>query len=109
MKGPVIGRLRLDNPLVMAPMAGITDLPFRRIVRSFGAALCFTEMISANGLVRAKERTLRYLASGPDDKPLGVQLFGADPAVLAAAAAAVEAYGADLVDVNMGCPVKKVV
>lgn len=71
--------------------------------------LAFTEMISANGLVRRTDKSYRFLESSLKDKPLGVQIFGSDPAVLAEAAQIVSDYGADLVDINMGCPVKKVV
>jgi tRNA-dihydrouridine synthase B len=104
-----IGNLVLQNNVFLAPMAGITNLPFRRIVRKFGCGLAFTEMISANGLVREAKKSFRYLDSSPDDKPLGVQIFGADATVLVEAARIVEAQGADLLDINMGCPVKKVV
>lgn len=105
-----IGGLSLKNSVFLAPMAGITNLPFRIIVRRFGCGLAFTEMISANGLVRGMEKTRRYLDSSDEDRPLGVQIFGQDPAVLAEAARMVtESGGADLLDINMGCPVKKVV
>jgi tRNA-dihydrouridine synthase B len=103
-----IGSLQLKNNIFFAPMAGISDLPFRTVVRSFGCALAFTEMISATGLIRESGKTLRYLASSPEDRPLGVQLFGNDPETLAAAARIARDCGADLLDVNMGCPVKKV-
>ncbi len=105
-----IGPLVLDNPFVVAPMAGVSDLPFRLLCRREGAALAFTEMVSAKGLLRGGKGTQRYLASLPEERPLGVQLFGNDPAELGEAAARLEGEGlADLVDVNMGCPVKKVV
>ena len=104
-----IGTLSLKNNMVLAPLAGITNLPFRLINRSFGVGLTFTEMISANGLVRGMKKTLRYLEFHPDDRPLGAQIFGSDPAVLADAAKIMTDLGVDLVDVNMGCPVKKVV
>ncbi len=104
-----IGRLRLKNAICLAPMAGITDLPFRTIVREFGCGLAFTEMVSANGLVRGMGKTCRYLDSSPSDRPLGVQLFGSDPEILAEAVRMTVDRGADLVDMNMGCPVKKVV
>ena len=103
-----IGRLQLKNNVLLAPMAGITDLPFRTIVRSFGCGLAFTEMVSASGLIRGAEKTFRYLASSPADQPLGVQLFGCDPDAMAKAAKVAVERGADLLDVNMGCPVKKV-
>ena len=104
-----IGRLRLKNNVFLAPMAGITDLPFRTIVREFGCGLAFTEMVSASGLVRGMGKTCRYLDSSPADRPLGVQLFGSDPETLAEAARIAAERGADLLDMNMGCPVKKVV
>jgi tRNA-dihydrouridine synthase B len=105
----IIGRLHLKNCVILAPMAGITDLPFRTIVREFGCSLAFTEMVSANGLLRGKGKTCRYVDSSPDDRPLGVQLFGSDPATLSEAARIAAEKGADLIDINMGCPVKKVV
>jgi tRNA-dihydrouridine synthase B len=104
----VIGGLSLINKVILAPMAGITSLPFRSLARKFGCSLAFTEMISANGLVRGTKRSFRYLDSATDDKPLGVQIFGSDPATLAAAAEIAMNLGADLLDVNMGCPVRKV-
>lgn len=90
-------------------MAGITNLPFRTIAREFGCGLAFTEMISATGLVRNTKRSYRYLLSSPDDKPLGVQIFGADPEILSEAVQMAAGSGADLIDINMGCPVRKVV
>ncbi|MBU1150758.1 MAG: tRNA dihydrouridine synthase DusB [Proteobacteria bacterium] len=104
-----IGRLVLKNNVFLSPMAGITDLPFRRIVREFGCGLAFTEMVSANGLLRGMGKTCRYLDSSAADRPLGVQLFGSDPETLAEAAKIAAEMGADLLDMNMGCPVKKVV
>ena len=104
-----VGPLELDRRLFMAPMAGITTAPFRRSVRRWGAGLVFTEMISAYGVHYENRRTLDYLACGEDDHPIGFQLFGADADVLAGAAARCVAAGADLVDLNMACPVRKVV
>ncbi len=104
-----IGSLELDGPLIMAPMAGITNLPFRIIARKCGASLVVTEMVSAKGLVLRQRRTLELLASDPAERPLAVQLFGSDPAVMADAAAIASENGADLIDINMGCPVRKVV
>lgn len=103
-----IGTLPLASPLILAPMAGITSLPFRRIMRKCGAALVFTEMVSANGLIRDGRKTMELLRSCAEEKPLSIQLFGDDPQVLAAAAQLVGEQ-ADLLDINMGCPVKKVV
>lgn len=103
-----IGCLLLPHNILLAPLAGITNLPFRLICRRQGAALAFTEMVSVNGMVREGEKTRALLASNPEDRPLGVQLFGDDPRTLAQAAAMV-ADQADLLDINMGCPVRKVV
>jgi len=104
-----IGSLTLKNRLIMAPLAGITNLPFRLILKQMGAALVFTEMISAEGLVRGQQRTLGYLKSDPDEKPLAIQIFGSQPDTMAKAAEIVIEAGADIVDINLGCPVKKVV
>lgn len=103
-----IGTLRLDNPVILAPMAGITDLPYRLIMKRFGAALVFTEMISANGLFYNGAATAELLSSDPAERPLGIQLFGDDPQRLAEAARRVEEHG-ELIDLNCGCPVRKVV
>jgi tRNA-dihydrouridine synthase B len=108
--GPVIGGLRLDAPLVLAPMAGVTDSPFRRMCRRMGAGLVFTEMVSADGIVRGNRRTLEYLSFHPEERPVGVQLFGSDPRVLAEAASHVEKRcSPEFIDLNCGCPVRKVV
>lgn len=109
MKKLKLGSLSLQNSFCMAPMAGITDLAFRLTVRPFGCALCLTEMVSADGLVRGMEKSLVYLRSSPLDRPLGVQIFGSEPSTLAGAAKIAADRGADLVDINMGCPVKNVV
>ena len=104
-----IGNLVLKNNVSLAPMAGITNLPFRTLLKDFGCSLTFTEMISANGLIRNSARSLEYLASSAADKPLSVQLFGSDPLILAEAAKIVAGQGADLIDLNMGCPARKIV
>jgi len=103
-----IGPLELDRRLFMAPMAGISTPAFRRSVRRFGAGLVYTEMISAYGVHYGNRRTLGYLACGEEQHPVGFQLFGADADVLADAAARCARAGADLVDLNMACPVRKV-
>jgi nifR3 family TIM-barrel protein len=103
-----IGSLQLANNLILAPMAGITNLPVRILARENGAALAFTEMVSVNGLVREGKKTFALLSRLPADTPLGIQLFGDDPDLLAEGARLVEGYG-ELLDINMGCPVKKVV
>ena len=98
-----------QNKTVLAPLAGITNLPFRLIARRFGCDMCFTEMISANGLIRESAKTIEYLKTCPEDQPLGVQLFGADPVILTQAAVIVSNYNPAMIDINMGCPVKKVI
>ena len=94
---------------LLAPLAGISNLPFRLIARAQGCALAYTEMISSNGLVRKTEKTYEYLKTSAEDRPLGVQIFGADPEIMAEAARIVADSGVDLIDINMGCPVKKVI
>jgi nifR3 family TIM-barrel protein len=101
-----LGTLKLDCSLFLAPMAGITDYPFRRIMRKFGCGLAFTEMMSAEGLVR-KEGS--FLGIGKDEHPISVQIFGSCPEVVPEAAGMAEAMGADGVDINMGCPAEQVV
>ena len=103
-----IGSLELADKLLLAPMAGITNLPVRLLARRQGAALCYTEMVSVNGLVRDGAKSFALMKSSPEDRPLAVQLFGDDPEVLARGAELSAGY-ADLIDINMGCPVKKVV
>jgi len=103
-----IASLQLTSNLILAPMAGITNLPMRILARECGASLAFTEMISVNGLIRDGKTTFELLKSSPDDRPLGIQLFGDDPDLLAEGARLSEPYG-DLIDINMGCPVRKVV
>lgn len=95
--------------ILLAPLAGITNLPFRMIAREFGCDLCLTEMVSANGLVRGSETTAGYLKTIPADRPLGVQIFGSDPQVMARAAVLVSKHKPDFIDINMGCPIRKVV
>ncbi|MEW6776505.1 MAG: tRNA dihydrouridine synthase DusB [Bdellovibrionota bacterium] len=103
------GRFELENPLALAPMCGVTDLPMRRLARRHGAALCFTQMISADGLLQGSEKTEELLATDPGDRVLGVQIFGGRPEFLAEAARRIcGEWGAEWIDLNMGCPVKKV-
>jgi len=104
-----IGDLELGQGLILAPMAGITDLSFRRIAKSFSVDLVTSEMVSAEGLARKQASTKSLLRSHQEERPLAVQLFGADPSVVAEAARIVEAEGADIIDLNMGCPVAKIV
>ena len=104
-----IGEIKLDAPLVLAPMAGITDLPFRVICRRLGCGMTVSEMVSAKGLLYKNVKTTEMLRIDADERPTAIQLFGSVPAELAEAAKMVEASGADIIDFNMGCPVPKIV
>lgn len=103
-----IGSVKLDHITVLAPLAGISNLPFRRIVKDAGCGLVCTEMVSANGLVYGSAKTRQLLQSCPEEKPLSVQIFGSDPVKMADAAKIVEESGADIIDINFGCAVKKI-
>jgi nifR3 family TIM-barrel protein len=106
----IIRDLPIRPATILAPMAGVTDTVFRRVIRSLGACgLIMTEFTSAEGLTRNSARTLKYLYFGEDEHPIAAQIFGADPEVMATAAALTEDLGFDHVDINLGCPVKKVV
>ncbi|HOU50202.1 MAG TPA: tRNA dihydrouridine synthase DusB [Smithella sp.] len=94
---------------LLAPLAGISNLPFRLLARQQGCPLAYTEMISSSGLIRKTAKTYEYLKTSPEDRPLGAQIFGADPQIMAEAARIVADHGVDLIDINMGCPVKKVI
>lgn len=104
-----IGNIKLDAPLVLAPMAGITDLPFRLICRRLGCAMTVSEMVSAKGLLYKNVKTTEMLRIDNGERPTAIQLFGSVPQELAQAAKMVEASGADMIDLNMGCPVAKIV
>src|SRR5436189_103934 len=104
-----IGSVSLSSPFAVAPMAGMTDSAFRRLVkRHGGCGLVVTEMVSSEGLVRGIDRTLEYAEYTEAERPISIQIFGGDPEKMAAAAQIVEGMGADIVDVNMGCPVPKI-
>src|SRR5688572_17720068 len=104
-----IGNVSLPSPFVLAPMAGMTDTAFRRLVkREGGCGLVVTEMVSSEGLIRGIDRTLEYAEYTEEERPVSIQIFGGDPDNMAAAAQIVEGMGADIVDVNMGCPVPKI-
>jgi len=104
-----IGTLHIKNWLIMAPMSGKTNLPFRLIIKKMGAGLVVTEMISAVGLSRGQAKTQAFLESHPNERPVAAQLFGSDPDSMAISAQMVGEKGLDIVDINMGCPVKKVI
>jgi nifR3 family TIM-barrel protein len=103
-----IAGLTLDSPFILAPLAGYSDLPFRRLCREFGAGMVVSEMISCHGLLYEQGKTLAMLASHPEERPLAIQLFGADADIMGRAAAILSSFHPDLIDINMGCPVKKV-
>ena len=108
-----IAGVRMDSPFVLAPLAGVSDSPFRRLAREQGASAVYTEMVSSDGLVRGSQATLEYCAFDPSERPIGIQLFGSDPATMADAARVLSDLPAeqrpDMIDINMGCPVRKVV
>ena len=104
-----IGSVELTSPFAVAPMAGMTDTAFRRLVkRRGGCGLVVTEMVSSEGLVRGIDRTLEYAEYTEEERPVSIQIFGGDPIKMADAAQIVEGMGADIVDINMGCPVPKI-
>ncbi|MDQ6960458.1 MAG: tRNA dihydrouridine synthase DusB [Mariprofundaceae bacterium] len=106
--GFMLGRMRIDVPLALAPMAGITDLPFRRICKRFGAGLLVTEMIASRAVDQGRERTGRMAETGQDEHPVGIQIAGSDPDYMQEAARWAASRGANFIDINMGCPVKKI-
>jgi len=103
-----IGSITLKSQTVLAPLAGITNLPFRLIAKENGCGLVCSEMISSNGLVYNSSKTHAMMESIAEEKPLSVQIFGSDPFMMAEAAAMVEASGADILDINFGCSVRLV-
>jgi len=104
-----IGNIELASPFVVSPMAGMTDTAFRRLVkRQGGCGLVVSEMVSSEGLIRGIDRTLEYAEYTEEERPVSIQIFGGEPAKMAEAARVVEQMGANIVDVNMGCPVPKI-
>ncbi|MFL6862518.1 MAG: tRNA dihydrouridine synthase DusB [Allosphingosinicella sp.] len=104
-----IGPVRIDAPVILAPMTGVTDRPFRRVVKRFGAGLTVTEMIASQAAIRETRQSLQKAAWDPIEDPVSMQLAGCAPAEMAEAARLNEDRGAAIIDINMGCPVKKVV
>ncbi|MBE5910542.1 tRNA dihydrouridine synthase DusB [Pseudobutyrivibrio sp.] len=104
-----IGNVTLDNNLILAPMAGVTDLPFRLLCKEQGAALCCMEMVSAKGILYNNKNTESLLTVDERERPVSLQLFGSDPEIMGAMAAKIEHRNFDILDINMGCPVPKVV
>lgn len=104
-----IGPLQLDMPVILAPMTGVTDRPFRTLVKRFGAGLTVTEMIASEAMIRETRQSIQKAAWDPSEEPVSMQLAGCDPQRMAEAAKLNEGMGAAIIDINMGCPVKKVV
>ena len=106
---PKIGQIELDGWAVLAPMAGVSDLAYRVIARRMGAAMTTAEMVSAKGLYYKNEKTRDMLKIDPGEHPVALQLFGSEPDIMALGAKEMEKAGADIIDINMGCPMQKVV
>lgn len=104
-----IGNIALTNNVFLAPMAGVTDMAFREICKQFGCGLTYTEMVSAKGLYYKSENTKDMLALAPQEKPAAMQIFGSDADIMAEIAMQVQQSGADIIDINMGCPTPKIV
>src|SRR4028118_2135155 len=104
-----IGPVRIGSPVILAPMTAVTDLPFRRIVKRYGAGLTVSEMIASQAMVRETRQSLQKAMWDPAEEPVSMQLAGCEPHVVAEAAKLNEQRGAAIIDINMGCPVKKVV
>ncbi|GFZ79139.1 tRNA-dihydrouridine synthase [Elstera cyanobacteriorum] len=107
--GLMIGSIAVDAPVLLAPMSGVSDLPFRRLAKRYGAGLVVSEMIASESLARGHKTTLAMAQTEMDEQPAAVQLAGCDPKIMAEAARVNEGLGAAIIDINMGCPVKKVV
>ena len=104
-----VGPVEIKDPVILAPMSGVTDLPFRRLVARHGAGLVVSEMIASEAMVRETRRSMQMAAKSAEERPMAVQLAGCEPHVMAEAAKLNEDLGAEIIDINMGCPVKKVV
>jgi len=109
LKPITIGPVRIDTPVILAPMTGVTDMPFRRIVKRYGAGLTVTEMIASQAAIRETRQSLQKMVWDPSEEPVSMQLAGCSPREMAEAAKLNEDRGAAIIDINMGCPVKKVV
>jgi tRNA-dihydrouridine synthase B len=104
-----LGQIRFDDPVILAPMSGVTDLPFRRLVKSHGAGLVVSEMIASEAMIRETRQSMTMAKNCPEEQPMAVQLAGCEPHVMAEAARLNADRGAAIIDINFGCPVKKVV
>ncbi len=103
-----VGNVSLEHPVLLAPMSGVTDLPYRRLVKEWGAGLVISEMIASQAMIHANRKTMKMATNCAEEYPMSVQLAGCDPDVVAEAARMNEDRGAAIIDINMGCPVKKV-
>jgi tRNA-dihydrouridine synthase B len=103
-----IGPVKLDTSIILAPMSGVTDLPFRRLVKRWGVGLVVSEMIASKAMIYAAKKTMKMATHCAEEHPMSVQLAGCDPKIMAEAARLNEDRGAAMIDINMGCPVKKV-
>ena len=103
-----IDHIALDNPVLLAPMSGVSDMPFRRLVKGFGAGLVISEMIASRAMIYASKKTMKMATNCAEEHPMAVQLAGCEPEVMAEAARLNEDRGAAIIDINMGCPAKKV-
>ena len=108
IKSLQIGNVTIENPFVLAPLAGYTDLPFRLLCREYGAGMVVSEMISCHGLTFMQQKTWDMIKSTPQDHPIAIQLFGSEPEIMGKAAALLSKETIDFIDINMGCPVRKV-
>lgn len=104
-----VGNVTIDTPVILAPMTGVTDLPFRKLVRRYGSGLNVTEMIASEAAIRETRQSLQKAAWDPIEEPVSMQLVGCDPLSMAEAAKLQQGNGADIIDINFGCPVRKVV
>lgn len=104
-----IGSIQLEDNVILAPMSGVTDMPFRNLVKGFGASLVISEMIASHAMIREVKEAYKKAMRAPEEWPMSVQLAGCDPSIMAEAARLNEDLGAHIIDINMGCPVKKVV
>lgn len=104
-----IGHITLTDPVILAPLSGVTDMPFRQVAKRHGAPMVVSEMIASQAMIRNTRQTMKMVQRSPEDSPMAVQLAGCDPEVMAEAARLNADLGADIIDINFGCPVKKVV
>src|SRR5919199_243180 len=109
IKSISVGPVTLRDPVILAPMSGVTDMPFRRLVKRHGAGLVVSEMIASEAMIRETRQSMTMARNAVDEQPMAVQLAGCEPAVMAEAAKLNEDRGAAIIDINFGCPVKKVV